>query len=126
MLGMSVAVQSDSRNIKVNNHFEMNPWSRRFLWNCGLVVGALLLTLLVGTLSQAMWAGWSLPALVADAMAPRANIDLTEWPRSLLGLFLTVGLLALAAKSRIASIVVVLWFILNAIGMFLLSRVAFH
>jgi hypothetical protein len=90
----------------------------RLILNCVLVGGGCLTIAFAEGFEQALWAPWFLLGLVLDAMVPGWNGGLREWPLALLAACATASILALCAKSRIASILAVLWFLLNILNVF--------
>ena len=95
-----------------------NPFLRRLLWSLMIVIGSSLATMSVGTIAQALWAPWFWPALALDSAFPKSAIDLVEWPKPLAGTCCTAVILAIGARSRFATILIVLWFELNVLGVF--------
>ena len=85
-----------------------------------MIVGAASLsTLFVVSFAAALWAPWAVFAAVVDAtVGHRLNMDVTQWPAPLLGMSCTAGVLWLAARSRVASVIAVLWFIFNVLVLF--------
>ena len=70
------------------------------------------------SIADAAWAPWFILALVSERVLLRFDIYLAAWTPPLAGLGLTLAVLALAARSRFASVLVVLWFLLNILAIF--------